>query len=171
MSFGMTLYDVDTNSIISVPKNLYGFLQSIRNLSDDEIQKQLETVPMELQQNIKYLEQQGLLHQVNKNMQIKHIETDVLQELFDGNLSMMTLQVTQNCNLRCKYCVYSGSYVNRQHTMKRMSWGTAKAAVDFYYKHTKYVQEVTIGFYGGEPLLQLHYLLSYQIFVANSIHL
>ncbi len=149
------LYDVDTNSIISVPKNLYGFLQSIRNLSDDEIQKQLETVPMELQQNIKYLEQQGLLHQVNKNMQIKHIETDVLQELFDGNLSMMTLQVTQNCNLRCKYCVYSGSYVNRQHTMKRMSWGTAKAAVDFYYKHTKYVQEVTIGFYGGEPLLEL----------------
>ena len=149
------LYDVDTNSIVSIPEQLYSFLQRIRNLSDDDIQKTIENESQEICQNLKYLEQQGLLHPLNLNMEIKHIETDVLQELFAGNISMMTLQVTQNCNLRCKYCVYSGSYVNRKHTMKRMSWETAKAAVDFYYNHTKYSNEVTIGFYGGEPLLEL----------------
>ncbi len=149
------LYDVDTNSIISVPKELYDFLYSIKNVSNDEFQVKINTASKEIRSNIEYLERQGLLHPVNERMQVKHIETDVLQELFDGNLSMMTLQVTQNCNLRCKYCVYSGSYINRQHTMKRMSWETAKTAVDFYYNHTKYAKEATIGFYGGEPLLEL----------------
>ena len=46
------------------------------------------------------------------------------------------MQVTQNCNLRCKYCVYSGSYSNRVHSNKRMSFETAKSAIDFLYAHS-----------------------------------
>lgn len=150
------LYDVDTNSIVSVPSDVYSFLRELTCCSgNSDISNKLESMDEKVKQGIMYLENQGLLHPFNDNLQIKHIETDILQELFDGNLSLMTLQVTQNCNLRCKYCVYSGSYINRTHTNKRMTWEVAKRAVDFYYEHTKNSKEVSLGFYGGEPLLEI----------------
>ena len=65
------------------------------------------------------------------------------------------MQVTQNCNFRCEYCVYSGSYHNRVHNNKRMDWNTAKAALDFLYQHSKNSSEINISFYGGEPLLEM----------------
>lgn len=73
----------------------------------------------------------------------------------NGNLRQLILQVTQNCNLRCKYCVYSGSYVNRTHTKKRMSFEIAKQAVDFYFAHNTNKDAGVISFYGGEPLLEM----------------
>ena len=45
--------------------------------------------------------------------------------------------------------------MNRVHTNKRMSLETAKRAVDFYYDHCKNAKSVQIGFYGGEPLLEI----------------
>lgn len=65
------------------------------------------------------------------------------------------MQVTQNCNLRCQYCVYSGSYINRVHNNKRMSVEVAKQAIDFLVKHSENSKEISIGFYGGEPLLEV----------------
>lgn len=69
-------------------------------------------------------------------------------------LKGMILQLTQNCNLRCKYCVYSGGYYNRKHNNKRMDWETAKKALEFFIKHSVERPEKTISFYGGEPLLE-----------------
>lgn len=69
----------------------------------------------------------------------------------------MTLQVTQNCNFRCKYCIYSeeGSEKQRSHSQKNMSWKTAKKAVDFLRAHAIDSEDVNISFYGGEPLLKM----------------
>ena len=36
-------------------------------------------------------------------------------------LENLILQVTQQCNLRCSYCVYSGKYINRTHGQKPRS--------------------------------------------------
>ena len=36
-----------------------------------------------------------------------------------------------------------------------MSWDTAKAALDFLYRHSKNSTEINISFYGGEPLLEM----------------
>ena len=150
------LYDVDTNSIVSIPNDVYSFLKELACCTSElDVSNKLSVMETTVRQSIIYLENQGLLHPVNSNLQVKHVETDILQGLYDGNLSLMTLQVTQNCNLRCKYCVYSGSYINRIHANKRMSWEVAKRAVDFYYGHTKNSNEVSLGFYGGEPLIEI----------------
>ena len=64
--------------------------------------------------------------------------------------------MTQNCNFRCKYCVYSGaenSY-QRVHSNKVMNWNTARKAIDFLWEHSIDSKDVNIGFYGGEPLLE-----------------
>jgi uncharacterized protein len=67
---------------------------------------------------------------------------------------MMTIEVTDSCNLRCDYCIYSGGYqFHRSRGPRNIPIETAKAAVDFYLSHRKGANNVSIGFYGGEPLL------------------
>lgn len=59
----------------------------------------------------------------------------------------VTLSLTHNCNLSCKYC-YSGRSLK-----KDMSFSTAKKIVDFSMDITPPGQRIDFGFFGGEPLL------------------
>lgn len=86
--------------------------------------------------------------------EIEHPATRTVQASLETKIQQMVLQVTQNCNLRCSYCAYSGKYYNRQHNRKRMSLNTALRAVDFLMGHSSEVEEVVLGFYGGEPVLE-----------------
>ena len=86
---------------------------------------------------------------------IEHPDLPFLSQLTSYHMGEMVLQVTQNCNLRCEYCVYSGTYYGRTHTAKRMSTSTAFRAVDFLMQHSLDRDELNIGFYGGEPLLEI----------------
>ncbi len=58
------------------------------------------------------------------------------------------MQLTQNCNFRCKYCIYSETHNTRQrsHSTERMTWETAKKAIDFLREHSVDSPEVNIGF-------------------------
>lgn len=59
----------------------------------------------------------------------------------------LTLNLTQECNLRCKYC-----YVEKSDLSSFMSEKVAKKAVDFLLK-VKDLEAFGMSFYGGEPLL------------------
>ncbi len=80
--------------------------------------------------------------------------------LKNNGFSQMLLVVTEKCNLRCKYCIYSGNYNNqREHGINNMSFETAKKAIDrFYITQMNAIRNNAlhmplIGFYGGEPLM------------------
>ena len=141
------LFDVNTASIIRINEKVYDYLESILNGT--------VTYNKELQKQIDNLKARGFLKANDPNMEVSHPALSLVEESLDGNIGQLILQVTQNCNLRCKYCVYSGSYVNRTHSNKRMSFETAKKAVDFYYRHNRNKKNAIIGFYGGEPLLEM----------------
>lgn len=141
------VYDVPKNMILKISKKTYGLLKQVET-GEVEYEKLMEdSTVSELIQNgylsFQYIET------------IKHPMTNNLEQIMDGNLHMLTLQVTQNCNLRCKYCVYSGSYINRQHNNKRMSFETAKKAIDYYITHSTQSPKLRFGFYGGEPTLEM----------------
>lgn len=72
-----------------------------------------------------------------------------------SDITMFTVELTQQCNLRCDYCCYSGSYRDRRaHNPQRMSWVTLQFVVDFIVKHSEENEEnITVCFYGGEALL------------------
>ena len=95
----------------------------------------------------------GLLHETILN-DIEHPETENLEMLSNHYIEYLILQVTQQCNLRCKYCAYSGNYYNREHSSERMSFDIAKKAIDFYLERSDSANELRLGFYGGEPLLE-----------------
>ena len=74
----------------------------------------------------------------------------------DGSkITMFTIEMTQQCNLRCSYCCYSGKYRDRrQHNEKEISYDTLRDVVGFIEKHAdKDAAEITVCFYGGEALL------------------
>lgn len=78
-----------------------------------------------------------------------------LEEELKSNMNSVTLELTERCNLRCKYCVYSD--VNNDYRFfgeNEMTFETASKAVDFLMKHSNQNKKVYIGLYGGEPLLR-----------------
>jgi uncharacterized protein len=82
-----------------------------------------------------------------------------LRNRLDNNLARITLVATEDCNLRCKYCVYSGEYLNkRSHSNRNMSLSVMKKAIDFYAAHSSAEPKKSIGFYGGEPFANYNLL-------------
>ena len=129
------VYDVNTNMSLEIDKKIYDKLR--KGIFDVDIDK---------------LRKRGLLLE-RKEFEMRHPFDEQLEGVLDRNLKSMTLQVTKNCNLRCKYCVYSGSYNNRVHSNERMSLKVAFDAIDFFLEHSIDSESVDLGFYGGEPML------------------
>lgn len=70
------------------------------------------------------------------------------------NLGSFIINVTEQCNLRCSYCCYSGIYENsRTHGKKSIGHGEVPVLLDFIDKYAK-KHPFNISFYGGEPLLK-----------------
>lgn len=137
---GYFLYDVNTDCIIKISPEIY------HNMEMGSISENVTNYK-------NFLKQQGFL-KTSRVEVIEHPVTEFLPYFLQTKIANMILQVTQNCNLRCEYCVYSGKYNNREHTNKRMSFHTAKRAIDFLLEHSKERDKIYIGFYGGEPLLE-----------------
>lgn len=77
-----------------------------------------------------------------------------LESMLENEISSIILEVTERCNLRCNYCIYHSKYqLHRGFGNKDMSIALAKRAIDFLASYSKHNQEVYIGFYGGEPLI------------------
>jgi uncharacterized protein len=67
-------------------------------------------------------------------------------------LSEMWLIVTNSCNLRCSYCFSRSEYM---HAVSGMSRETAFSAVDYLFQHSGPHRDLTLVFFGGEPLLDM----------------
>jgi uncharacterized protein len=75
---------------------------------------------------------------------------------YEHGLQHLILELTQECNLRCRYCVYSGYYPRRRgYTAGLMDTGTAYRGIEYFLSHATAVDAPCISFYGGEPLLRI----------------
>lgn len=136
-------YDRYLNSVVQVTKEEYYNLQKVeKEVFEPQVFPALK----------KYIDT-GFLHK-SRVKQINHPATPILSYLSEKCVEHLILQVTQQCNLRCEYCAYSGKYNNREHSNKTMSLETARQAIDFYMKRNSETKEFSISFYGGEPLLE-----------------
>ncbi|SHH84912.1 uncharacterized protein SAMN02745823_01178 [Sporobacter termitidis DSM 10068] len=131
---------------------------SLLILSEDEYRELLKVekgeLPHEQSPVIKKYQELGILKS-NVVEKIEHPGTEIIEHYLKTRMKQLTLQVTQQCNMRCEYCIYSGIYDNnRTHSNHRMSLETAKKAIDFFLERNGELPIVVIGFYGGEPLLE-----------------
>jgi len=141
-------YDVGKNEIVRITSELFAYLQGLL----DGVEVQLD---QESQEMFDTLRNAGYLSDKHPSI-IQHPYTNYLPLLLDRKIEKITLQLTQDCNFRCKYCIYSEEINTKQrsHSQKSMTWETAKKAIDFYRDHSIDSHIRNIGFYGGEPLLK-----------------
>ena len=70
----------------------------------DEFEEHINVVSFNsVQELYKYLKN-------NKVQNVNHPYTELLPYALENKIHILILQVTQNCNLRCDYCLYSGKY-------------------------------------------------------------
>lgn len=83
------------------------------------------------------------------------------------NVDNIIISITEQCNLRCTYCCYSGKYKNnRVHSSLALCERDVDAIFDFVEANTN-KRPLRFSFYGGEPLL--HYpLIQYAVAKADS---
>lgn len=69
-----------------------------------------------------------------------------------GIAKNITFIVTKDCQLACKYC-----YLVGKNEKERMSWPTAKSAIDYILDHEEDFPEASViwDFIGGEPFLEI----------------
>ncbi|WP_194191476.1 radical SAM protein [Clostridium chrysemydis] len=109
----------------------------------------------------------------NTSKEIKFEEIEKLtQETIEdyiyskGNgFNQILLEMTSQCNLRCKYCIYSEHYeFTETYRDCKLSFETGRKALDYYFKNFDLIykrhpnKKASIGFYGGEPLLNFEVL-------------
>ncbi|BDB02996.1 Cys-rich peptide radical SAM maturase CcpM [Clostridium botulinum] len=143
-SEGKYLYDVNTDKILKIPNCVYNYLKKKENTKENE-EKAINY--------INYLQKNGFL-KCKRIKETEHPSTKFLPFYYDYKLNFLTIQLTQNCNLRCEYCVYSGAYNTRTHSNKHMNFELAKKGIDYLVAHSSESSKLTFGFYGGEPLLE-----------------
>ncbi len=70
----------------------------------------------------------------------------------EGVAKSITFIVTEDCQLRCKYC-----YIVGKNSYKRLSFEVAKQSIDFILENTEYFNEDSViwDFIGGEPLIEI----------------
>jgi uncharacterized protein len=90
------------------------------------------------------------LKKENRDFSFK-VDPDKAKDKLD-NLETLVLNITESCNLRCDYCIYSGDYdTERTHNSKSMDKETAEKAIDIFMERA--TDSPIISFYGGEPLV------------------
>lgn len=70
-----------------------------------------------------------------------------------GSVKALCLNVSHDCNLRCRYCFAgTGNFGGERLSMPR---SVARAAIDFLLENSEGRQRLEVDFFGGEPLLNL----------------
>ncbi len=96
---------------------------------------------------------------MKKNLTPNHIRYAL------ANLPLLTFEVTDACNLKCKYCGY-GEFYNDYDERKdqNLPFEYARQVLDYladYWNSNRNIssdRNVYIGFYGGEPLLNMTFV-------------
>lgn len=139
------IYNDDTGMIFPYDPKLLTIMEHGKIETDDYMVRYYSNLIDNLQSSI-----------VHTPRNIDSLET----YLHANGFSQLTLKVTEQCNMRCEYCIYSEHYPDTKfYSDVYMEWETAKKAVDdflsnFHYTWTRNTaKKPVIAFYGGEPLL------------------
>ena len=89
---------------------------------------------------------------------IPYEEKDIINSI--SNINHIVFEITDACNLQCKYCAYGELYDDYDaRSNKRMSFETVKSLIEYLkpywvsHMNKSADQVITVGFYGGEPLM------------------
>jgi sulfatase maturation enzyme AslB (radical SAM superfamily) len=170
------LFDANTNEIVRIAEIIYKILDDYQVLTTEELLRKY--LPIEdsairsAVANLDLLQLRGIARRHTPQLpfragRVLYDEADQpLEQFLQHHRQMLTLELTQECNLRCMYCCFAGHYPNfRNHASKSISFDTAAKAVQDFVVHQS--EECSIGFYGGEALLEFDLLKRIVLFAEE----
>lgn len=102
-------------------------------------------------------------------------EKSVYAQLY--HLKQVVFEVTDSCNLNCKYCGYGDMYTGYDARKgQNLSFRDAKAIIDYLLelwdksKQTSLDEFVAISFYGGEPLINMKLIKDIVLYLESLKH-
>lgn len=93
--------------------------------------------------NLLVLKKRGMLFSEEKIQR-----TEIKRKITD-----LTLNIVNNCNLRCRYCWNMGGSYGRPSLNNKMDSRISYKALDLLVKESAGFRDLVVDFYGGEPLL------------------
>ncbi|MEI7661259.1 MAG: radical SAM peptide maturase [Bacteroidota bacterium] len=89
-----------------------------------------------------------------------------------GNLTgiqQVIFETTEECNLSCTYCTYSKFYINKERGNRKFDPAAAKTALNHLLSlRDKKSDQLTVSFYGGEPLRNFSFIREIVDFLNTS---
>ena len=148
------VYDVYSNRIFELTKEQYQELHRLVDCGISDYTKM--SVDSKSYSDILLMLQKGYFRSPWIE-EIKHEESEYIPWITKRGISFLSLQVTNECNFKCRYCLYTReNKIDRTHENIKMSWDVAKRSVDFLWRNSKDSSKINIAFYGGEPLLNFN---------------
>lgn len=94
-----------------------------------------------------------------------------------ANMRQLVFEVTDACNLKCKYCAYGEMYEDYDAREEKMLPVDKAIRLINYLagfwkseKNTSFKQNLYISFYGGEPLLNMQFIKAVVDYVENKLN-
>lgn len=171
---GVTSEVIPSDDVINyIIKNFYNY--SSENLFNSMTEKGLNTKREEFDtkyKHVKIMIESGMFYiDINNNL---HNNINPKEIINDPSQAQLILILTEMCNLRCKYCIYSDEYPDEvTYTNDHMTLETAKKAIDLYFeiyekrKLRGLNKRPSITFYGGEPLLEFKLIKEIVCYAEN----
>lgn len=142
----IVMYLPDSIKFFKIDKNGKKIVEDILNGEKESEIKRKYNISSEYYKSI--------IDMLSEKIEIKENNEEVLEKL--------TINISNVCNLKCKYCYANkGCYNSKEGIMTKE---TAKVALDVFYK--KYSTIKTIMLFGGEPTLNLEIIE----FICKYIH-
>jgi len=144
------IYDTYTNRVAQVDENVYETIDLIVENSHSNICEDKIEIIANTKEAVECYQNDENMFQPLPFQDVKFIETNHLKT---WERNRLILNVTDDCNLRCDYCIYTEAFPHEYRSFSRtqMSFQTAKLAVDDFLVNS--TGRVSINFYGGEPLI------------------
>lgn len=159
-------YDVSTNNLMKIKDSMYETLFYYNHTNREETIKKLSSryTENDIAEAIREIDEFNKTENafiLEKQIRLKFpFDRKEYRFVLENFLSHLILNITEDCNMRCEYCAYGECYkYHRNHRHVSMSWPIIKKAIDFFIpksilRRTYLNKRITIGFYGGEPLLE-----------------
>jgi len=164
----LCIYDVNTNELLNVNPVVFDIIDDIHELKADGILEKFKhnhPIPA-IKENLdliyRMMNQRDYFTAKRPTITSGYKKEKDIRDLLRTGLKQIVLELTEQCNLRCKYCTFSGKYrYARTHGNNNMKFEVAKKALDFFLAYVDKGSEKTpaaITYYGGEPLVNFDLL-------------
>lgn len=165
-------YDSGTSKVIQLDDKTCKFINLLqtKDVRSEEFNEEVRFLNLDEESLISFFNEEDLF----KGFKIKNLHSNAFLKFVHNQIqqgcTQLIIELTQSCNMRCKYCIYNDNYVgNRNFGNKSISLEDAKSAIDYIFSEGD-KNEIHITFYGGEPLVNFEVLkgaIEYSISKSN----